>query len=254
MYEMGLVDELRTYREHPREVERVTRLLALLPSGGATALDVGARDGHISMLLAERYARVVALDLNTPDVTHPRVECVHGDAAALAFPDGSFHTVVCAEVLEHLPRAQLLTVCGEIARVASNCVIIGVPYREDSRVACTTCRACGTTNPPWGHVNSFDEQKLISLMTGLAPAEIDYVGRTRSATNRLSARLMSYAGNPYGTYDQHEPCIQCGKRLSPPVERSFVQKLATKVASWGTGVQVALSPWRANWLHVRFEK
>lgn len=246
--------DLRSYREHPREVERVSRLLKLVPEHGALALDVGARDGHLSMLLTQRFERVVALDLERPAVEHSRIECVQGDAAALPYPDNSFETVVCAEVLEHIPQRLLSKVCNEIVRVTSHCAVIGVPYLQDLRVACTTCRRCGTTNPPWGHVNSFDEPRLAALMKGLSPTAVDFVGRTRAATNGLSAGLLAFAGNPYGTYDQEEVCVNCQQALLPPLQRSLAQKAATKLAVWGMGVQSAFTPWRGNWVHMRFDK
>lgn len=221
---------------------------------GPHALDVGARDGHLSLLLAERFERVVALDLKRPEVAHPRVECVEGDAAKLDYPDRSFHTVVCAEVLEHIPPNLLPRVCQELVRVAAHQVVIGVPFRQDLRLSSCTCRSCGTINPPWGHVNSFDLERLVGLMKGLTPVKVDFVGHTRAATNAVSAGLMRFAGNPYGTYDQHEPCIACGQRLLPPRQRTFAQKVATRLATWGNMAQMALTPWRGNWLHVLFER
>lgn len=252
--EISIQSELRAYRQHPREVERVSRLFELIARSGPRALDVGARDGHLSLLLAERFDRVISLDLKLPDVRHPRVECVVGDAAQLAYPDQSFHTVVCAEVLEHIPPTLLPVVCRELVRVAANFVVIGVPFRQDLRLSCSTCRTCGTINPPWGHVNSFDLGRLVGLMIGLEPVKVDFVGRTRTATNALATELMRFAGNPYGTYDQHEPCIYCGERLLPPRPRNVAQKVATKVANWANVAQMALTPWRGNWIHVLFAR
>ena len=251
---ISIQSELRAYRQHPREVERVSRLFELMSRSGPQALDVGARDGHLSLLLAERFDRVVALDLKVPDVAHPRVQCIVGDATQLPFPDQSFHTVVCTEVLEHIPPELLPTVCRELVRVAAHHVVIGVPFRQDLRLSCCTCYACGTINPPWGHVNSFGLARLVGLMNGLEPVNVDFVGRTRATTNALSAGLMRFAGNPYGTYDQHEPCIHCGGRLLPPNPRNLAQKLATKVATWINVAQVAMTPWRGNWMHVLFER
>jgi hypothetical protein len=133
-------------------------------------------------------------------------------------------------------------------------VVIGVPYRQDLRVARTTCRHCGATNPPWGHANSFDESKLRGLMSGLAPAQIDFVGRTRAATNVLSSRLLQFAGNPYGTYHQDEPCLYCEQPLLLPPPRTLTQKIATKLATWGNDVQGLFTPWQSNWIHMRFDK
>lgn len=246
--------DLTAYRSHPRELERVRRLFDLVPPHGRTALDIGARDGHLSLVLAERFESVVALDLRCPSIDHPRVQCVQGDASALQFDDASFDTVICAEVLEHVPPTLLDKVGREIARVTRHAAIIGVPYKQDLRVGRTRCGACGNSNPPWGHVNSFDEHRLMTLMSELRPSKIDFVGQTRSVTNAVSARLFDYAGHPFGTYGQDEACIHCGAALTQPQQRNLTQKFATKAAFLIDAAQQRITPARANWIHVRFDK
>ena len=81
-------------------------------------------------------------------------------------------------------------------------------------VQATRRRICGKTNPPWGHVNIFDEQS--SLFPRCSLNKTPFVGSTNDRTNPLSAWLMDIAGNPWGVYEQDEPCIHCGKRISPP--------------------------------------
>jgi len=246
--------DLTAYRSHPREVERVRSLFDLVPPHGRTALDIGARDGHLSLILAERFDSVVSLDLRCPAIDHPRVLCVQGDASALQFDDASFDLVICAEVLEHIPPALLEKVGREISRVTRQTAVIGVPYKQDLRVGRTRCHACGNNNPPWGHVNSFDEHRLLTLMKGLQPSRIDFVGQTRSATNAISARLLDYAGHPFGTYEQDEACVHCGASLTQPKLRNLTQKIATKAAYWLDAVQRLITPVRGNWIHIRFDK
>lgn len=243
-----------SFRNHPRERERISRFFQLVPASGKTALDIGTRDGHLARLLAERFERVVALDLSLPQIDHPGIECIAGDATRLPFEDASFDTVICAEVLEHIPTALMPAACREIARVTGGAAIIGVPNRQDLRLHRTTCRTCGKINPPWGHVNSFSAPGLTSLLAGLTPVKTDYVGTTREASNGLSAALMDYAGNPFGTYDQDEPCIHCGAALLPPAGRSHLQRVATRLAHWGIQLQQSKASPRGNWLHMRFEK
>jgi len=246
--------DLAGYRASPREQHRTADLLALLPSAGASALDVGARDGYLSRLMAERYERVVALDLAEPSIDHPRIECRQGDVTNLPFDNASFDCVLCAEVLEHIPAASLALACRELTRVAKHVVVIGVPYKQDLRSGRTRCRRCGRVNPPWGHVNAFDERRLSQLFEPLAVARISYVGSTRQFTNSVSTALMDFAGNPFGTYEQDEPCIHCNEALAPPMARNVAQKVATRLAFIVDSVQRRFSAAHANWIHVRFEK
>ena len=245
--------DLDTYRKSPAEVARIADLLKLVPSGDI-ALDVGARDGHLSRLLSERFDEVVALDLNRPEIDVPRVRCVQGDVTGLAFDDNQFDLVLCAEVLEHLPPGTLATACSEITRVAREFVLVGVPYRQEIRSGRTTCYACGGKNPPWGHVNRFDERRLRTLFPGLRVERTSFVGDVVDSTNALSVLLLDLAGNPYGTYAQQESCVHCGTALVQPPRYSLPQKVCAKIAYVLRDLQRSLSRPHPNWIHVLFAK
>ena len=244
--------DLKEYRGSDRELMRTTDLMRLVPINGHTALDVGARDGHFSRLLADRYSEVVALDLTKPNIDHLRIRCAAGNLLNLEFADKSFDFVLCAEVLEHIPSADLPQACKELARVTRGYLLIGVPFKQDLRLNQTSCHQCGQINPPWGHINRFDAIRLRELFTGLDEVECSLVGETKDVTNSLSAALMTFAGNPFGTYDQDEPCINCGSKLLPPVTRNIAQRLATRVAHWMTNIQQHITPPHANWIHLLF--
>ena len=243
--------DLTEYRNSASEKARLSDLMSLLPEGEFdSVLDVGARDGFISRLLTDHFSTVTALDLEQPSIEHERIRCVKGDITALHFADASFNLVFCAEVLEHIPTHLLGTACRELARVSSDYVLIGVPYKQDIRVGRSTCGACGKLNPPWGHVNRFDEDRLRELFPAFTVAQQSFVGETDAQTNALSCAVMDMAGNPYGTYSQEEPCVHCGARLAHPPERQFWQKVLTKVAFTATSVQKRFGTPHPNWIHL----
>ena len=237
-----------------REQARLGDIAALVPDSAESLLDAGAREGKLAGMLVDRIKRVVALDLNPPTTPDARVESVAGDITALEYRDDAFDVVVCSEVLEHIPVGKLSGACRELCRVARSSVVVGVPYRQDLRCARTLCANCHRRNPPYGHVNSFTEEDLISLFPECVPVALSYIGSSRERTNSVSSALMDFAGNPYGTYHQDECCVHCGAQIGPPAPRSFVQKVATRAALWIDRAQRALTPARARWLHVRFDK
>lgn len=240
---------LKEYRESQTEQERIRELFGLVKSG-RLALDIGARDGYISIMLADYFSKVTALDLEKPIINHPSIECIQGNVCSLPFPDSTFDLVLCTEVLEHIPAALLLQACNEITRVAKRDVIIGVPYKQDTRLGRTTCYTCGGKNPPWGHVNTFDEEKIDMIFSRLNTKQISFVGTSSSRTNFLSELLMNFAGNPYGTYSQEECCIHCGSKLKPPPERKLIQKIATRIAVTLNRAQSKFITAQPNWVHV----
>jgi hypothetical protein len=246
--------DLTEYRASSSEQQRTADLLRLMPTKGHHALDIGARDGHFSLLMVDHFDRVTALDLDQPNISHSKIECIKGNAAEMQFSDDAFDFVFCAEVLEHVPTPILQKACQEIERVASDRILIGVPYKQDIRVGRTTCYSCGRMNPPWGHVNSFDERHIKKLFGSCEIEAISFVGASTSQTNSLSAALMDFAGNPYGTYEQEEACVHCGHRLLPPPRRNAAQLVATKLAFWSRKATELLARPRGNWIHVVLRK
>ena len=244
--------DLEQYRQTEQEKARTADLLRLVPRGRTSVLDIGARDGHFSRLLTDYFDEVTALDLEKPAFDFPRVTTVAGDITKLQFPDDSFDCVFCAEVLEHIPA--LVQACRELTRVARHEIIVGVPYRQDTRVGRTTCKSCGKINPPWAHVNTFDEQKLRRLFPGLKLQITSFVGSNNEVTNVLSTMLMDWAGNPWGTYDQDEPCIDCGATLVAPNGRSAMSRVFSGLAVRLNRLQQATAKPHGNWIHVVFVK
>ena len=214
----------RNVEKSEKEKERTRNLLGLIPGRSSSVLDIGVREGYISVKLTDFFDSVTALDLEKPNIVNDNVTCVQGDVTDLEFSDKSFHTVFCSEVLEHIPPDLLQKACNEIQRVAQEYIIIGVPYRQDIRVGRTTCYTCGRKNPPWGHVNTFDEKKMMSLFSGVSCEKIRFHGENTEYTNFLSALLMNLAGNPYGDYSQLEHCIYCGNTLKPPPGKKSITK------------------------------
>lgn len=246
--------DLTDYRASPSEQQRTADLVRLMPTSGRHALDIGARDGHFSLLMAERFDDVIALDLTAPSIAHSKIKCHQGNAAEMEFADKTFDFVFCAEVLEHVPTDMLRKVCREIERVANHRILIGVPYKQDIRVGRTTCHSCGKPNPPWGHVNTFDEDFIKELFQSCEVEAMSFVGVNTARTNTLSTLLMDFSGNPYGTYDQEEPCIYCGRHISPPPKRNIAQLVATKLAFFARKASEYTATPRGNWIHIVLRK
>jgi SAM-dependent methyltransferase len=246
------VVDIEAYRASSSEQKRAALLLELIPKGYATVLDAGCRDGFHSIRLVDYFKSVTALDLVKPSIDHERVTCVAGDLTNLAYPDRSFDVVLCSEVLEHIPALEQAV--SELKRVARHAILIGVPYKQDLRICRTTCAKCGKVNPPWGHINTFDENRLATLFHPFRAAKQDLTGIDPDATNALAAWLMDLGGNPYGPYGQDEVCMHCGAHIEEAPSRSFFQKICSALSTRLMRIQTRLSKPHANWIHILFER
>ncbi len=245
--------DLAKYRASELEEARTADLLRMVPKGRNTVLDIGTRDGHFSKLLTQYFTSVTALDLEKPPFEYPGIIPVAGDVTKLEFPDNAFDCVFCTEVLEHIPEVGKAS--REIIRVARHEIVIGVPYRQDIRVGRTTCGQCGKINPPWGHVNSFDERRLLDLFSGLNLISQSFVATNQDATNGLSVVLMDLAGNPWGTYDEDAQCRHCNAKLSQPTaQRPLGSKICSALADRLNRLQRLWTRPHGNWIHMVLSK
>ena len=239
---------LEEYRANAQETERERSLLKLLGSG-ETALDIGTLDGYYARHIQQRYRSVVAFDLEDRQI--PGCQNVAGDVRKMTFADNSFDLVFCAEVLEHVPGVE--QAAAEIVRVCRKRAVIGVPYKQDIRVGRVTCATCGKIAPPWGHVNSFDEDRLKSLFAGMEVESIDFVGENRSRTTGLATALMDMGGNPWGVYS-HQFCMHCSAALQAPPSRTFAQKVLSAIAFKMNQARDVFTKTHGNWIHIAFVK
>jgi hypothetical protein len=254
MDRQGIGMRLTQHQTSFQEQERILDLTRIIPKGRSSVLEIGARDGYMSKIISRFFDSTTVLDIEKPNFFDENIVKVQGDVTNLEFMDNSFDVVLCSEVLEHIPYEFLKKACSEISRVAKHEVVIGVPYEQDLRVGRTICSSCDKKNPPWGHVNVFNENILSDLFSALQKKQVTFVGETFSKTNVLSAMLMGFAGNPWGTYNQEEGCIYCDSKLTAPSDSNIFQKICTKIASKINSVQECFMSPRPIWTHMVFEK
>ena len=115
-----------------RNRRRVVRKLIQRYRASAPMLDAGCGTG---LNLASLPPGSVGLDINPRNIALVRARlpghiAIEGDVEAMPFPDGSLSTVICTEVLEHIPHPQ--TALEEIHRVLrpGGLLIGSVPSRS----------------------------------------------------------------------------------------------------------------------------
>jgi ubiquinone/menaquinone biosynthesis C-methylase UbiE len=204
------------------EMRRFDPLLAEIPQGIASLLDVGCGPGILlATLRRERPAlRAVGVERSAGLGSTGRrlfgVEILRGSIEQLPFSDRSFDAVVASEVIEHLPYGVYERGLAELQRVARQIVVITVPFRERRESA--RCPYCGCHFDPNFHMRRYDEASLaglldqfpllrtvpicvkVSVLSGAAAA----IGRWKRALSRT------------GFFPPCGICPQCGFFLKAP--------------------------------------
>ena len=139
-------------------------LLAL--AAPQSVLDVGCGEGVLTGQWAERFGRVVGVDLEHPTLRrewerHRRsnLEFQAADAASLPFADNEFDLVCGVEMLEHLPDPA--TALAEMARVARRWLLVSTPQEPLWRILNVLRGAHWSSlgNTP-GHLNHWSRRGL----------------------------------------------------------------------------------------------
>ena len=117
----------------------------------------------------------------------------------------------------------------------------------------TTCGTCGKVNPPWGHISSFSIRKLHELFHKTEVRDIVYAGESVNRTNWISALLMNFSGNPFGTYKQIEKCIYCENKLVIKSDIPVYHLVIAKIARELTKLQRRIIPKKPSRLYIVLE-
>ena len=134
----------------------------------AALLDAGCGNGFFCSWIAQqtRLQKISGADLSEQRIKiarerYPNFDFRVADLQQLPWPDNTFDVVTCIEVLEHIPDP--LKVLRELLRVSRRHVVITVPDRNPIRLI--LCPHCGKKFPMFGHIHSFDFQRLEKLVT-----------------------------------------------------------------------------------------
>jgi SAM-dependent methyltransferase len=159
-----------------------------------SVLDVGC--GPHGLACAVPGAEFVGVDLSFPDAVAPGMIALRNAPGPLPFEDASFETVICLDVLEHIPPAQRREFVHELTRVAARRVLIACPSSEaawiDDSVR-TLYRSRGLPEPGW--LSEHDEHGLPTYaeIREACESAAGFAARELQMTNGLLSTMAVWA-------------------------------------------------------------
>lgn len=212
--------------EYQHRVLRDLRML--IPGGRPRLLDAGCGDGALTDRFLD-IAEVTGLDRSHAALGHMQANAVVGSIESLPFDDGSFAVAMSNDTVEHLPDGVFERSLRELGRVASDRVLVTVPYREVLGAANTLCAACGRSFHINHHQRSFDCGLLTHLLDEpWSCSALVYSGLKVTALERAQQRLRA----EFGWHIRWElaMCPHCGASKSISGESLGDQALINELA------------------------
>ncbi len=135
-------------------------------------LNIGIGGGIFEKLAVSNNINIYSLDPSKKSIKKIK-EVIKKDKAKVGFSqdipfkDNFFDIIVMSEVLEHLEMKIIQQTLSEINRILKkNGKFIGtVPYDENLKEQLVVCPKCGEKFHRWGHVQSFDKNRLNKLLS-----------------------------------------------------------------------------------------
>jgi 2-polyprenyl-3-methyl-5-hydroxy-6-metoxy-1,4-benzoquinol methylase len=157
---------------------------------GKSILDIGPGRAHFLDSIKADH-QITGVDMNMERVRYGN-QILGQDAIKLGnlekgldFPHGSFDTVTCLEVLEHLENPQ--EALAELARISRKRIIVTVPFNE--RIQYVLCIHCAQYTPYSGHLHCFDRASI----RGIVPNNAKIVKMELIGNKALS--IIPYLGS-----------------------------------------------------------
>lgn len=168
-YENPFLWNIERYLENKDELERLNKIIDIIPEDVLSLLDVGYGNGVFLHLLQSKRKGIYSVGLERSKIAvevaykNFNVKVIEGDVSSLPFKDREFDCITALEVIEHLPYGVYEKAINEFERVSKKYIIISVPYKDN--LALTQCPYCGCKFNPNFHFRRFDERVIKSLFS-----------------------------------------------------------------------------------------
>lgn len=148
-------------------------LLLTRPFLGQNILDAGAGDGTLVKTIRDSTS---GTQVKGVDLVPKNDDVEQGDLTQLHYDSATFDTLICSEVIEHMPPDDSRKTLGELTRVLQpgGHLILTTPFDEQLADKMVHCPHCDNAFHRVGHQQSFteDDFRELAAMHGLEVVDL----------------------------------------------------------------------------------
>lgn len=155
-------------------------IISQIPAGVKLILDVGCGSGWVAKTFQNDYKKIISLDISKSNplkvkelYPSPNHFQVVADSFKLPITSNSIDCIIASEIIEHVVNPK--DFLNELFRVVKRegTLIVSTPYKE--KIKYYLCIHCNKKSPANGHLHSFNEEKLESLLDKSEIKKINYL-------------------------------------------------------------------------------
>jgi len=227
--------------------EKVKLVLNYIPDDVSSIIDIGCGNGIITNQLAERYF-VMGVDASKEALSFVKTKKLHSSSDKINVEDHSFDLVFSSELLEHLPENNLVETVNEFKRINKKYIFITVPNNEMLSKTFIKCDKCNNIFHAYGHINSFNEAKLIDLIgDDFIHLKTNYFGPQIKEYNKTLMNIRQKCAKRWYQADKYSICPICGNN-------EFYSRRGNLISKICNGLNLLISPKKHYWLFTIFER
>ena len=228
---------------------KVPLILEKIPADVESIIDVGCGNGAITNQFPQGM-RVLGVDLSEEALRHVTREKLQRSCDDIhGVGDASFDLVFSSELLEHLPSDLVRKTLWEFDRITRKYIFIGVPHEEQLPFYLVKCPECQTSFHAYGHLNSFNADKLGELLgDSYRLIWTTTLGKKVRPYHPFLLKLRHRYAGKYFAPSPYTICPQCGNRDYPQHRGNLLSKLFN-----GLNLMVR-APLKDYWMMALFQK
>jgi SAM-dependent methyltransferase len=220
----------------PNIVAKADLLVSMVPDGVRTIVDVGCGDGFITHRLAERW-EVTGIDRSAVAISKLRCRAIEASADALPLPERSVDLLHSSQMLEHLPDGVFERAIAEMDRVASQWLLVSVPYREQIVRRFALCPQCALEFNIDGHLRSFDKTAIDHAFPAFERIRTELVGPPEKPSYTSLERARQTIAKRWHMWKGAQiQCPRCGETNFPVLQRNAFHKFVDKAIDRATAI------------------